>query len=534
MGENRRVQTVLGVDFGTQSARAVLVNTQNGQVLASHRVEYTKPEPTKPEIDCPENLPSAADYETALYEVLEHAVPEQWKESVAGICVDATSLTLVALAEDGCPVSELPEFRHDPHARVKLWKYHRAQEKAEEALKLARELKEPFLKRSCDFISCEWTLPKLLEIRDEAPEIYKKIDVVLDLCEFLTYRLTGEVIRSMGSMCYKGLWFPDLGFPSRGFLDDLRPGFYEEYCRMLRGEVRKPGEMAGVLLPELCQRMSLPEGIPVAAGLLDGHTSLAVLGAFKPGDASLVVGTSNVLTVQCTQLREVKDVCGIAQDGMVAGACGIDAGQSGTGNMLGWYLEHMADWRVHQEAKDRNVSEHQLLAERIRNPWQNKVVAADWWSGSRNAPCDLNLQGGMLGLTMDTRTEDIYLALLQSIACGTRAILDSLAEQGIEVCRILAAGGIAEKNPLLMQEYANLMNRTVLVGRIKEGPAVGAAIYSAVAAGLFKNLSEAYENMGVREFTVYEPDQIHREAYDTLYLKNLTLRNCLISLKGNI
>ena len=494
-------KTVIGVDFGTQSARAVLVNTENGKILYSCRREYPRSSTPVPAIDCAENLPCATNYEMTLYSLLCHVVPEDYRKTVAGICVDATSLTMILLAKDGRALSELDGWSEAAHARVKLWKYHRAQEKADEALNLARNLQEPFLGRTGGSISCEWMLPKLLEVRDEAPEIYAKIDLAMDLCEFLTYRLTGQLVRSIGSLSYKCLWAEDLGFPEQTFLNGLRA--------------------------ELAKRWGLPEQIPVATGVLDGHTSLATMGAFEPGDAALIVGTSNVCTVQDRKLQELKDVCGVAQDGMVTGSCGIDTGQSSTGNMLGWYIEHMAGWQIHREAEERKISPHQVLAERIHKPWENKVIAVDWWSGSRNAPCDLTLRGCMSGLEMDTRTEDIYLALLQAIACGTGTILESLSGQGVKIGRVLATGGITEKNPLLMQEYANLLRREVLVAKTAEGPALGAAMFAAMAAGIYTNIQETYAHMGIHDFKIYKPDEIHRAAYEELYKKNKHLRNML-------
>lgn len=527
-------KTVIGVDFGTQSARAVLVNAENGEIIYSCRKEYPYNSTPVPAIDCAENLPCATDYEMTLYSLLHQAVPEDYRKTVAGICVDATSMTMVLLTKDGKALSELEEWSEAAHARVKLWKYHRAQKQAEEALNLARILKEPFLGRTGGSISCEWMLPKLLEVRDEAPEIYAKVDLAMDLCEFLTYRLTGQLVRSIGSLSYKCLWAEDLGFPGQTFLEGLRHGFYKEYCHFLRGDVRKPGESAGMLRPELSRELGFPEKIPVATGVLDGHTSLATMGAFAPGDVALIVGTSNVCTVQDQKLRELKDVCGVAQDGMITGNCGIDTGQSSTGNMLGWFVEHMAGWQIHREAEERKISPHQVLAERIQKPWENKVIAVDWWSGSRNAPCDLTLRGSMSGLEMDTKTEDIYLALLQAIACGTGTILESLSGQGVEIRRVLATGGITEKNPLLMQEYANLLHRDVLVAKTAEGPALGAAMFAAMAAGIYTNIQETYDHMGIHDFTVYKPDEIHRAAYEELYRKNKHLRNMLrgVSAEG--
>ncbi len=512
-------RTVVGLDFGTQSARAVLVSAQTGEVLAVHTVRYSNDK----------TLHYAKDYEEALWELLASVIPKQYRSSVAGICVDATSLTLVPLAKDGRALMQCAEFAKEPHARIKLWKYHRAQAQAEEALQLAKKLDEPFLKRSGGFISCEWTLPKLMEIRDEAPQVYEVMDMAMDLCDFLTYRLTGRVTRSKGSLCYKGLWAEDLGFPSDAFLNRLRPGLAQKYRHLLRGEVLRPADCAGVLRREIGDRLGLTDPVYVAAGVLDGHTSLAALGALKAGDAALVVGTSNVLSVQTEKLYEAEGICGIARDGQIPDLYGIDSGQACTGDMLEWYLRNMSGTDILKEAEQKKCSPHGLLAKQITEPWKNTVVAVDWWNGSRSTPCDMNLHGGIAGLSLDTHPKDIYLALLQGIVCGTREIIDAVTAQGITIRRVLATGGMAGKNPLLMQEYANLLNRPVQTGVVTEGPALGAAVFAAVAAGLYCTVGEAYEHMGIHSFVVYQPDTVHRREYEALYEKNHRMR-CLLHL----
>lgn len=511
------MRAVIGLDYGTQAARAVLVDAGNGEVLRSYTVKY-------PHSAKESGIADAKDYESVLLDLLDNVTPEQHRKDIAGICVDATSLTLVPVAEDGRVISCLPEFENRHHARIKLWKYHGAQAWAEEALALARAMGERFLGRTGGSISCEWTLPKLLQIRDEDLEVYERIDKAMDLCEFLTFRLTGALIRSVGSMCYKGLWSRELGFPGDGYLNGLRPGFAGEYRHRMRGTVLRPGDRAGFLKPKLCRRFGLNENVTVAAGILDGHTAPAALGALEAGDAALVMGTSNVLAIQAGKLCEIEGICGIAPDGLTAGLYGIDAGQNGTGDILEWYIRTALPASVLRKADSRGISPHQLLAEQIRCPWENTVIAADWWNGSRNAPCDLGLLGIMGGLSLNTRPQDIYLALLQSIACGTREILEQCEKYGVEVKRLLLTGGIAEKNPFLMSEYANLLNRTVQVGQVKEGPALGAAVFAAVAAGIYASPREAYEHMGVKEFVSYEPDREHREAYEALYRKNHALR----------
>ena len=512
------MNSVIGMDFGTQSARAVLVSVENGEALCSHIVTY-------PHGATSDGLAFAEDYEFALTELLSHVTPAQYRDSIAGICIDATSLTMVPLAENGEVLSELPALTGHAQAQIKLWKRHSAQKQADEALNLAQKRNERFLTRTGGGLSCEWTLPKLMEMRDEDEQAYQSLDVTLDLCEFLTYRLTGKLIRSIGSMSYKGLWANDLGFPSSSYFDALRPGLADKYRHIMRGKIMRAGEMAGYLKPELGKKFGLRSNVAIAAGVLDGHTALIAMGALTSGDAALVIGTSNVLTIQTERMYEMEGICGIAKDGLIPGLYGIDAGQSCTGDMLDWFIRNALPEEYIREAEAGGISVHKLLEKKITCPWNNTLIAADWWNGSRNAPCDLSLRGTLIGLSLETRPQDIYLTLIQSIVCGTGEIIDQCVKQGIVLERLLAAGGIANKNQLLMQEYANLLNRPVDVAAIKEGPAIGSAILAAVAAGFYPNISDAYKNMGVKKFIRYLPDVEHRTEYDLLYRKNHFIRN---------
>lgn len=511
------MKTVIGIDYGTQAARALLVNVHSGEVLASHAVRY-------PHGVMAGDLASTKDYEDALMELLGAVTPEKYRHTVSGLCVDATSLTLVPLSSDGRVLCQLPGLEQHPHAQIKLWKRHTAQRQADEALELARKMKQPFLGRTGGSVSSEWTLPKVLEMRDEAPEVYAQMDLALDLCEFLTYRLTGKVTRSAGAMGFKGLWARDLGLPEKAYLDALRPGFADEYARLMRGNVARPGESVGRLSMEMCKRFGLPQDAVVATGVLDGHTALLALGTLQDGDGTLVLGTSGVLSIQTEKLYEIEGICGITLDGVTSGLYGIDAGQNCTGDMLEWYVNHMLPRQVLLEAESKGVSPHELLCSRISRPWENTVMAVDRWNGSRNAPCDLSLAGAFAGLRLSSRPEDLYLALLQSIVCGTREIIECCAAYGLEIRRLVATGGIAIKNPLLMQEYANFLHMPVQVGQVTEGPALGSAMLAATAAGFYQNPLEASRTMGVHEFLTYEPDESHYEDYERLYRKNHALR----------
>ncbi|MBE6883666.1 MAG: ribulokinase [Ruminococcaceae bacterium] len=511
------MKTVIGIDFGTQSARAVLADTENGTILASHTVNYLHGVPE-------DSLIPVSDYDNALTELMEAVTDNAYAESVAAICVDATALTLVPIGKDGRALGWYPEFADRPNAQIKLWKRHTAQKQANEAIALAKQRQEPFLGRTGGSVSSEWTLPKLLETRDEDPEVYAAMDLAMDLCEYLTYLLTGEKTRSIGSMSYKGLWAEDLGFPSDGFLNGLREGFAEEYKHLMRGEVKRTGEAAGTLKKELSRRFGLREDVIVASGTLDGHTALVSLGAMKEGEAALVIGTSNVLAVQTESVRDVEGICGIAQDGFIQGVCSIDSGQNCTGEMLGWFMENMLPAAAAEEAKQKGISSHDLLIQKVKEPWNNRAVAVDMWNGSRNAPCDLELRGMFAGMSLETKPEDVYLALLQAIACGTREIMEWCERDGIRVERLAATGGIALKNPLLMQQYSDILNLPVDVGVVKEGPALGSAMFAAVAAGIYSSPIEAYEHMGNTKFIRYTPDEQHRAEYEEIYRRNHLLR----------
>lgn len=516
------MKAVVGIDYGTQSGRAILVDAENGRVLREHSISY-------PHGVMADGLASAEDYETVLMQLLEAALTEEYRESVRSICVDATSLTLVPVDTEGTVLCRRAEFADRKHAQIKLWKYHGAQPQADEALDLAKTMDEPFIRRTGGSLSSEWMLPKVLQIRDEDPEVYGKMDMALDLCEFLTYRLTGKVFRCKPAMGFKCQWAEDLGFPSDAYLNTLRPGFAEEYRHLLRGPILRACDPAAPVLPELAEKFGLPGDAVVACGVIDGHTSMAALGAMKEGDGAIVIGTSNVLAIQTTRMREIPDICGVVKDGMIPGTYGIEAGQNCTGDMLEWYMNNMLPYSVFLEARERGISPHQVLSEQVEEPWKNTLAITDWWNGSRCAPSNLKLRGAISGMSLTTRPQDIYLALLQAIACGTRDQLELCRDYGIRVTRMVATGGMTAKNPLLMQQYASILNMKIYVGQVKEGPALGTAIFAAVAAGIYETLDEAYEAMGVHEFTVYEPDTAHREEYEAIYRRNRQLRQKIVN-----
>ena len=500
----------MGLDFGTLSARGAVLDTADGSIAAQTEFAY-------PHGVSRENLYRAEDIPLALDRVMRDLTAMCDARAIRAVGVDATGYTMVCLSGDGVPLALTDPFRGREQAQIKLWKRHAAQAQAEEALNLAREREEPFLARTGWQISSEWMLPKYLEMYDADPEAFAAADLVLDLNEYLCFLLTGKILRSAGSAGYKCLRGEKGELPDAAYFDALRPGLAGAVRHVLRGTPLPPGGPGAPLLPEAAARWGLRADVTAAPGILDGHTAPILLGAVKPGDAALILGTSNVLTVQMSRFLPLHNVCGVARDGIVPGLWGVDAGQACTGEMLAWYMENLLPSSVAEAARRAGTDAHALLSSRVKEPWRNPVTVLDWWNGSRNAPTDLTLRGSVHGLSLDTAPEDIYLAMLQGIVCSDREILESMRGEGVRVDRVFAAGGMSGKNPLLMQEYANILHCPVSVGEIREGPAAASALFAALSCGIVPSVEEAYRRMGARRFRVFEPDAEHGAEYEALF-----------------
>ena len=536
---------VIGVDYGTLSGRAVVVRVADGAVLACCAKSYahgvlTEALPDGTPLPDGFAMAVAEDYLDVLRDTVRSAVREAGvpPDSIIGIGVDATSCTMVPSDRAGNPLSANPAFAGDPHAYIKLWKHHATLPQTQRLTEAARERREPFLSRCGNHPSCEWMIPKIMELREKSPEAYRAAERCTDLCDWLTWRLTGTLTRSVGAMGFKSHWSADRGYPSEDFWDCLYPGFGAEVREKLEGPVLPIGSRAGVLCAEAARRLGLPAGIAVAVGTLDGHSCTAALGIRAPGDAALVVGTSNVLTFVSGDLHEIDGICGVVYGGLVPGMFGYDSGQSGTGDMLDWFVQHAVPASYTQEAAAAGISIHALLCEKAlrREPWNNPLTVLDWWNGNRNVLCNLSLPGVIWGLTLQTRPEDIYCAMLQAIACGTRKILEQCGNYGLMFRSISACGGIPAKNPFLMQQYADLLALPVRVSGHPNVPALGAGIYAAAAAGSenggYASLEEAVHAMGIWDFLTYHPDPERAEAYEALYRRYRALHDLLGRFPG--
>ena len=524
----------LGVDFGTLSARAVLARVADGAVIASAAMDYphgviTGQLPGGAALDPMAALADHTDYVLGLKTTMREAVRSGIAAGVdpgriIAIGLDATASTFLPVDAAGTPLSEKGETRNHPHAWMKLWKHHSAMGAARELTAVAAARGEAFLQRTGGLINAEWMLPKLLEIYREDPEIWRGTDRFMEIGDYLVYVLTGERTASRGPLGYKLLLSEQDPSISEDFLAAAEPGFESLLSKIAPPEARRSlGEIAGRLSPGIAAELGLPAGIPVAAANIDAHVAFPTLGIPEPGNMLLILGTSCCTILPGRDFRPVEGVFGILRDGVLPGLWGYESGQSAVGDALGWFVSRLAPESCAREAAEKGCDLHTWLSEKAARlaPGQSGLLALDWLNGNRSILADTDLSGLILGLTLKTRPEEIYRALIEALAFGLREIIESYERSGIPVEALYATGGIARKNPLFMQIYADVTGRQIRIAKAPEGSALGSAIFAAAcageAAGGYADIFQATRAMGHTEEACYTPIPAHRPVYDRLF-----------------
>jgi L-ribulokinase len=531
-----RPEYAVGVDFGTLSGRALVVRVADGAEVgtAVHEYEHGVIDDVLPGGGA---LPPdwALQHPDDYREVLRRAVPAAVADAgidparVTGIGVDFTACTVLPTLADGTPLCEVDEFRTRPHAYVKLWKHHAAQPHADRINALAHKHNEPWIERYGGKISSEWEYAKGLQLLEEDPEIYARAERWIEAADWITWQLCGAETRNACTAGYKGI-LQDGARPSETFLTALAPGFADFNAKLdlAPGEpgVMPLGARAGSLTARAAGWTGLPEGIAVCVGNVDAHVTAPAAQAIEPGQMVAIMGTSTCHVMNGERLAEVPGMCGVVDGGIVSGLWGYEAGQSGVGDIFAWFTEQSVPGAVHAEAAARGISVHELLTEQAaaQPVGAHGLIALDWHSGNRSVLVDHHLSGVIAGLTLSTKPHEVYRALLEATAFGTRVIIDAFEESGVPVSELVVAGGLL-KNSFLMQVYADVTRRPLSLIGSSQGPALGAAIHAAVAAGAYPDVPSAARAMGKRERAVYVPDPERAAAYDALYAEYLRLHD---------
>jgi L-ribulokinase len=521
----------LGIDFGTQSGRAVLVEVDTGNIVAMAVKEYTHGVMDEYLPDGRTRLPHdwSLQHPADYLEVLEKTIPAVLKESnidpkeVIGMAIDFTACTIMPIDKDRVPLCFKEEFKNNPHSYVKLWKHHAAQSHANELNKIAAQRGESFLHRYGGKISSELLIPKIMQILDEAPQIYDTADKFIEAADWISLILTGNECRNSCTAGYKALWSKREGYPSKEFFKALDPRLENLVDEKLSRNVYPQGAKAGELIEKMANRIGLVPGTAVAVSNIDAHTAVPAVGIVEPGKMLMIMGTSTCHMVLDTEEKIIPGMCGVVEDGIIPGFMAYEAGQSCVGDHFEWFINNCVPETYMAEAREKGVNIHKLLREKAIKfkPGESGLVALDWWNGNRSVLADADLTGLVIGCTLTTKPEEIYRALIEATAFGTNMIIENFEKSGITINELYACGGIAEKDELMMQIYADVTNREIRISASPQTVALGSAMFGAVAAGKerggYNNIFDAAKYMAKVRKEYYKPNPENVKVYKKLY-----------------
>lgn len=517
----------LGIDFGTSSVRALLVDTASGEEIGTSVVDYPSGQHGVLLDDRDPNLARQhpGDYVEGLYACVTAAlraaadVPGFAPARVVGIGVDTTGSTPLPVDRAGTPLGLLPEFRVEPAAQAWLWKDHTSHAEAAEITAAVASRGLPYLSKCGGAYSSEWYWSKILHCERTCPRVARAVAGWVELCDYIPALLTGRsdpatMPRSICAAGHKAMYHASWGgLPAAALLDSLQPGL----SRLRYATVPRPSNQAAGTLDEApAARLGLPAGIPVAIGALDAHMG-AVGSGCGPGTLVKIMGTSTcdcIVADLARPLPDIPGVCGIVPESILPGMYGIEAGQSAVGDIFNWFVSRIAPGEFGPSAEMH--ARLTAAAERLR-PGESGLVALDWHNGNRTVLVDPLLTGLIVGETLATTPPEIYRALIEATAFGARAIIDRIEQYGVVIERVVSCGGIPEKNPFVMQVYADVCERPMQVARSALTCALGAAVFGAVVGGAHRTVQDAQQAMtGVRTVE-FRPNPAAVKVYRRLY-----------------
>lgn len=524
------MRCVIGVDFGTLSARAILVDVSCGRILAEHVFQYPHGVISR-QLPCGEELPESwalqmpEDYLAALENTVRGVLTcsAVTAEDIIGVSIDFTCCTLIPVDDCLIPICRKPGFERNKHAYPKLWKHHATKKYADHLSSVAEQREEAFLNRYCGYISPEWAVPKIMEIYCESREVCSATSWYLEAGDWITSLLIGDLVHSSSYATYKSLWSVDEGYPTDEFFESLVPGLSREIRKHTALPVKMIGTQAGELTEQYAKLLGLRPGI--AVGVPSGDAYAAVLGEsiVEEGELIIVVGTSSCDALLSRVDRRIEGIDCVLKDAIVPGFYAFEAGQFGTGDTFDWFIHNCVPYEYREEAEEKGVSVHQLLSEKTAFLSHNKqnLLALDWFNGNRSVLRNASLSGAVVGLNLATKPEDIYRALIEATAFGQKIIMEAFVRAGLDINKIILSGGVARKNMFLDQVYANVFDREVTVSKNRQASALGSAMYAAVAAGIknggYDSVFDAADKMRCKDRVIIKPDAGESIRYQNLY-----------------
>lgn len=528
----------IGIDFGSESGRVLIVDVHTGEIKGIHVIPYKHGvivdslRPYFNTIPKGSALQDPRDY----LEVLKIGIPKAISkagvdmEQIIGLGIDFTSSTVLPVDENLTPLCFLKDYQNSHHAWVKLWKHHHTKKQRDTIYKLATKRKENWMRKLGYNISEEWMIPKILEIFDAARDIYDATSYFLEAADWIVSILTSTLTRNNCSLGFKAFWNEEEGFPEE-FFKELNPEFGKTIHSKLRGDIKKVGTCAGHLTEEWAKNLSLPKGLPVATGIIDAHSAVLGTGVYQSDKLLMVMGTSTCHMMLHPEVKEIPGISGVVKDAILPGMYAYEAGQSAVGDLFGSYIKKHIPKSYFLEAEKSEISIFNLLEEKASTllPGENGLIALDWHNGNRSVLSDADLSGLLIGLTLQTKPEEIFRAYLESTAFGTKIIIETYKEWGMNIKEVIACGGLPQKNALLMQIYADVLNMPIKISKSDYAPAIGAAILGAVAAGSKNNgydkIETAIQFMAQPIEKTYYPEKENVPKYEALFYHYKQLYN---------
>lgn len=520
----------IGLDYGTLSARAVLIDMTTGDVVLSSVYGYQDAviDERLPNSDVwlPSDyaLQNPRDYRDATIALLKDIYESSGvpAEQIISIGIDFTACTVVAVDENIRPLCMLDSFMRNPHSWAKLWKHHGAQDEADIINQTAIERGESFIRRYSNTSSCEWMFAKILETYRKAPEIYRATYKFMEAGNWVVWLLTGNLTSSTCMAGFKSFWSEEEGYPSKSFFAAISPGFADVTDKLI-DNVCTVGTRAGGLTKTMAELTGLKAGTSVAVSMIDAHSAVPAVSPIGGESLLMSMGTSICHILLSKKEILIDGICGVVKDGVFPGYYSYEAGQAAVGDIYDWFITYFASGEFFEQAEERNLSPFQIMDEKAGRlaVGESGLLALDWWNGNRSMLNNTNLSGLLVGMTLNTRQEDVYRALIESTAFGTRNIVESMQAQGIYLEKIYACGGLSRKSQLVMQIFADVLGREITVTSIEQATAYGAAIYGMVAAGRdrggFDTYEEASQALHGEASRVYVPNMDNHKIYTELF-----------------
>ncbi len=537
----------LGIDYGTNSVRALIVDIGTGEEVGTCVFNYPsgKDGIILDEKDANFARQNPRDYVLGLEASVKGAIEQAQAmegfsaDKIVGIGVDTTGSTPIPVDAAGVPLAFSDRFANNPNAYAWLWKDHTSYEEADLITRKAHEWNPDYTKYSGGVYSSEWFFSKILHLANVDPEVYNAAASFVEHCDWMPALLCGDtnpktLLRSRCASGHKAMWNAEWGgLPSQEFLSAVSPKLDGLSARLYTDTYTADTKVGG-LCAEWAAKLGLREGIAVAAGAFDAHLG-AVGAGIKPGALVKIMGTSTCDMMVAPSLEaQIKGICGQVDGSIVPGMIGLEAGQSAVGDIFAWYRDQIR-WPIEhilprstasnlcaklpyllEEAKGLAFQALTENASKLK-PGQSGLLSLDWLNGNRTVLVDPNLTGMMIGLTLGTKPEEIYMALVEGTAFGARVIMERIQEYGVSVAEVITCGGLAERSPFLMQIYADVTGVPMRVSRSAQTCALGSAMFGAVAAGEFADVGQASARMSGLKDTIYTPNPANVKTYDRLF-----------------